>query len=62
MKVTHVIVAVIFAAMGLAIIAIGWSRQLAPDQRTMITIAGAAGVIGALVFIISRWLAPPGKQ
>lgn len=62
MKISHVVVAIIFVAMGLAIVGLGWSRQLEPDQRTMVTIAGTAGVIGALVFIISRrHSAPPGK-
>ena len=54
MKVSHVVIAIIFAVMGLAIIAIGWSRQLEPDQRLMVTIAGTIGIIGALVFLISR--------
>ena len=62
MKVSHVIIAAIFAAMGLAIIAIGWLRQLEPDQRAMVTIAGAVGVVGALIFIISRWHAAPSKR
>jgi len=59
-KVSHVAIAIIFAAMGLAIVALGWSRQLEPDQRTMVTIAGTVGVIGAVVFIITRrHTAPP---
>jgi hypothetical protein len=58
-----VIIAGVFAAMGLAIIAIAWVRQLETDQRTMITIAGAIGIVGALVYIVSRkHTAPPGKQ
>lgn len=60
MKVSHVFIAVIFAAMGLAIVGLGWARQLEPDQRTMVTIAGTVGVIGAIVFIIARrHTAPP---
>jgi hypothetical protein len=63
MKVSQVTMAIIFATMGLAIIALGWARQLEPDQRTMVTIAGTIGVIGAIVFIISRrHSAPPGDK